>query len=159
MKPEVIWLGSRIQIDYAVERLNGFEPNGARKLVITDTRTKSERQRGLNWMWNREVSLSGVGGRHEDTTEGVHLVAKHRFALPILLASQDEDDRMFQALYKLVLDKHGDNPEFMMFFYDHHISTEKMKVHQMAEFLTDYERFYRGKGVNLTVPDRNLLNA
>jgi len=107
-----------------------------------------EKQRNLDWQWNTDIANAGIGGKHEDTKDGVHLVCKYRFAVPILL----RDDEFFASLYEGWLKNHKGDEEAILWFISHHVSTEALTVSQMAEYLTDKQRFYSSKGVNLTDP-------
>lgn len=138
----------------AIMRIREMPCDGKTKITISNSGNKSSLQRGLNWRWNTDVANSGMGGSHEDTKEGVHIVSKYRWAIPILV----RDDEFFADLYKSYFNKHGKDPERMMWFVDTQVHTEKMSVSQVAEYLTDFERYYLSKGVPLTNPDdRGLL--
>ena len=136
-----------------VNRLMELPSDGKVKVVISNAGDKSARQRGLQWRWYTEVAKAGVGGKHEDTKEGVHLVSKYRWALPILL----RDDEFFSEIYKAWKDKHGNDEEAMKWFVDVQVHTESLSSSQMAEFLTEFHRYYAPL-VNLTNPDDLGLN-
>jgi len=123
--------------------------------VSNYTSSKQDNQRGLNWMWNLEVAKSGIGGANHDTAEGVHLDAKWRFARPILL----RDSKWFRDLYEGFEANHvEDRATALKWFCENIIHTEKMTVSQNAEFLTDFQRYWIGKGVNLTEPKKKELD-
>ena len=130
-------------------RIKDIVADGKTQITISDAAGKSARQRGLDWLWNTDIAKSGIGGEHEDTKEGVHLVSKYRWAIPIMV----RDNPFFSDLYDLFIDKYGKDPERMMFFVENQVHTEKFNVSQMAEYLTEKQRYYLGKGVSLTDPD------
>lgn len=108
-------------------------------------------QRRLQWMWNGEVAQSGLG--RNDTKDGVHLTAKWMFARPILL----RDDEVFGAIYAGFFEVIVDHPadiqrKYIKQFTRQYISTEGMSKKQRAEYLTEFQRYWVGKGVNLTDP-------
>lgn len=138
----------------ACMRVKDLIADGKTEVVIRNAGTKTARQRALDWKWNTEIANSGIGGNHEDSKEGVHLISKYRWAIPILC----RDDPFFSDLYALYLDKYGKEPERMMFFVNSQVHTEKFTTSQMAEYMTEKQRYYTGKGVNLTDPnDLRLL--
>jgi len=142
-------------LNNAIMRLKELELNGKTQLTISNAGNKSARQRGLQWKWYTEVANSGLGGKHEDTKDGVHLIAKYRWAIPIF----NRDDVHFNDLYSIWIQLYGKDPERMEWFIDNQVHTEKFNVSQMAEYLTDFQRYYADKGVNLTNPDeRGLLD-
>jgi len=153
MKPETYWLGSQSTRAKIIERIVSLDINGGVKITISDTMGKSAKQRGLQWRWYTDVSLAGIGGKHEDTKNGVHVVSKWRFARRIIQRDDPEQWEFIQTL----IDAYEGNQDAMLYIADHYISTEKFNMAQMAEYLTDFERYYRDKGVNLTIPDRGLL--
>ena len=155
MKAESFRIVSDLIKSNVVSRIIELETDGKVEVVIRNSGKKSERQRGLQWAWNTDVSLAGIGGKHEDTKNGVHLVSKYRWALPILT----RDDPDFSLLYSMWLEKHGQDEERMLWFIDTQVHTESMTTSQMAEYLTDFQRYYGGM-VNLSHPDdMNLLRG
>ena len=148
MKSEPFYLTADHVKANLINRLVGIECDGSIKVVISDSGSKSAKQRGLNWRWNSEVAAAGIGGRHESTKDGVHLVAKYRWALPILI----RDDDFFADLYQSWVERHGHDEEKMRWFVDSQVHTERMSTSQVAEFLTEFQRHY-GPLVNLTDPD------
>lgn len=156
MKAETYYLTSLNVISNVIARLLKIQPEEKLQVVISNTGTKSARQRGLDWMWSDDIAKAGIGGKHEDCKEGVHLVCKYRFAVPILC----RDDNFFSALHEGWLLNHPNDSEAVMWFVEHHVSTEALTVSQMAEYLTAKQRYYLGKGVNLTDPEfRGLLGS
>ena len=155
MKATKFILSSELIRDNAISAINNIELNGKTQVTISDVGAKSARQRALNWMWNNEVAESGIGGKHEDTAEGVHLVAKYRWALPIL----QRDDEHFASLYDIWVQLYKGDEERMLWFIDKQVHTEAMSVSQNAEFLTMFQRFYQKHGVSLTDPELKLLEV
>ena len=137
----------------AIKRIMELPFDGKAKITISDAGSKSVRQRGLQWIWYTDVAKAGIGGRHEDTKNGVHLLSKYRWAIPILV----RDDPFFADLYKAYSIAFKDKPERMEWFVESQVHTEAFNTSQMAEFLTDFQRHYGGL-CNLTDPqDRGLL--
>lgn len=135
-------------------RLKDTAPDGKVKVTFSAAGDKSSKQRGLQWMWNTDVSLSGKGGKFEDTKDGVHLVSKYKWAIPIFC----RDDSYFNDLWTAYVNLYGKDSGRMKWFIDTQLHTEKFNVSQMAEFLTDYRRHYLEVGVELTIPvDPKLL--
>ena len=149
MKSETYILANESVKVNACLRIKDIIADGKTKVTISDAGSKSGKQRALNWLWNSEVAESGLGGKHEDTKNGVHMVAKYRWAVPIF----QRDDPLFADLYGIWVDLYGKDPERMMWFIDSQVHTEKMTVSQAAEFLTEYQRYYSNLGIMLTDPD------
>ena len=136
-------------------RLKDLELNGKIKLTISNAGDKSSKQRGLQWKWYTEVANSGLGGKHEDTKDGVHLVSKYRWAIPIF----NRDDPLFNDLYAIWIQLYGKDPERMEWFIDNQVHTEKFSVSQMAEFLTEFRNDCTRHGIDLREPEfRGLLD-
>ena len=148
MKSESYYLVSHAITFNLATRIGMLPVDGSVKVVISDAGSKSSKQRGLQWMWYSEVARAGIGGKHEDTKNGVHLLSKWRWAIPMLT----RDDEFFADIFTAWQDKYGDKPEAMEWFVGKQVSTEKFTTSQMAEYLTDFERHYRPL-VNLTDPD------
>ena len=157
MKAKTFSLASLESLREAKAYLNEIIPNGKIKVTFSDAGTKSSKQRGLEWQWYTEVAEAGIGGEHEDSKEGVHLVSKWRFAVRIL----QRDDSNFADLYDGWCKRYeGVEPKKIMWFIDQQVKTEKFNTAQMAEYLTEFQRYYLRKGVNLTDPDfRGLLEG
>ena len=151
MKPEIIWIGSQGAKQRAIKRINEIEINGSISVKIADSRNKSSQARGLQWMWSTEVAESGIG--QYDTKIGVHRAAKWKWAVPILI----RDDEDFCDLWPELLRIYGKDSNKMKYIVDHFVSTEG-EGFAIGEYLTDFERFWRGHGVALTIPDDGLLD-
>ena len=155
MKAESYILNNQSVLNLAMTRCKSLELDGRTKLTLSDAGGKSARQRGLQFLWYGEVAEAGIGGKHEDTKNGVHLVSKYRWAIPIF----SRDDVHFNDLYIAWVDIYGKDAEKLSWFIDCQVHTEKFNTAQAAEFLTEFQRYYVGKGVNLTDPDdRGLLS-
>lgn len=154
MKAKTFSLTSLDSLDKAKAYLNEIIPNGKIKVVFSNAGTKSSKQRGLEWDWYTQVADAGIGGEHEDSKEGVHLVSKWRFGVRI----RQRDDSFFADLYDGWCKRHKGDSGAIMWFIDQQVKTEQFDTAQMAEYLTEFQRYYIRKGVNLTDPEfRNLL--
>lgn len=152
MKSEPYHLINEHVLNMAIMRLREIPLDGKTKLVISNAGDRSVRQNALYWLWNTFVANSGMGSY--DTKEAVHLASKMRWAIPILI----RDDENFAALYAAWKQLYGSDPVRMEWFADMQVSTAIFTTHQMAEYLTDYQRFYLGHGISLPLPeDRKLL--
>ena len=151
MKAETYYMTSLQVIGNCVARIAKIMPEEKLQVTVSNIGTKSSRQRGLQWMGYDDVVLAGIGDRYCDTKENVHLVAKYRFAIPILV----RDDTFFSDLYTMWCNKYEyaeDKEKRMMYFVDHYVSTEKLSVSQMAEFLTQFRNDCLKKGIALRDP-------
>jgi hypothetical protein len=120
-------------------------------------------QRRLKWLWNEEISRSGLG--RDDTAQDVHIRNKMKFGHPIKMRDAVEADADFYPeLYTAFVETYKNHPAYPMmvkFFADNHIKTEKFTRKQNAEYLTNVQRYWTGKGIELTDPalqglDENL---
>jgi hypothetical protein len=148
-KSKTFFLTSSTSIDNALNKIRKLIPDGTYKVTISRAGSKSSKQRGLQFMWYEDISKSGIGGKYEDDKNGVHLVCKYRFAVPIFC----RDDDFFNDLYSEFIRRNEGNEAKIMWFIEHHVSTEKFNVEQMAEYLTAMQRYYASRGVNLTDPE------
>lgn len=159
MKAENYYLTSLAVIQKVSARLLECIPDGKIRVTFSDAGTKSAKQRGLQWQWYTDKARSGKGGRLGDTKENCHLEAKYRFAVPIFL----RDDPFFADLYSGWCEKCElleDKQERMLYFVDHHVSTEKFSVSQMAEFLTEFKYNCIKNEIELREPEfRGLLDC
>lgn len=149
MKAETFFLVSDAVRATAIQRILEMPVDGNFKVTVASAGGKSSRQRGLQWMWYTNVADSGMGGRHEETKDSVHLFSKYKFGLPIML----RDDEFSAGLYNAWFDKYGEDPERMAWFVEHHVHTEKFNVAQMAEYLTEFQHYYSSRDVPLANPD------
>ena len=147
MKAENFILVSHEVKKNLINRIMDIECDSKTKVTISNAGSKSQKQRGLQWRWYSEVAEAGIGSA--DTKERVHLESKYRWAIPILL----RDDEIFVGIYEHFTAHYLDNKDMMMQFVDDYVHTERFNVSQMVEYLTDFERYWLEKGVNLTNPD------
>lgn len=137
--------------------LNDLPDNESQSVVIGNWKaTKSDKQRRLNWMWNNEVSKSGKGSR--DNPDDVHLDAKYTFALPLLLAGDDEYSAWIQDKFLALVNDRKKDGEIVRKFIKYDIETERMKPDMVAQFLKDYQNYWTAKGVRLTDPSLQGLD-
>jgi hypothetical protein len=151
MNAETYFLCSTFIRESLKKRLDEFDLTGLIKITISDKKDKSARCRGLQWRWATDVANSGMGSY--DTKEDVHRAAKWRWAVPIL----KRDNETFAAVYAELFKQFGGDKEKMKFIVDTFVSTES-EGFAMGEYLTEFEQYYRGHGVPLTVPDDGLLD-
>ena len=100
-------------------------------------------------MWYDEVSRSGLG--QDDTKEAVHVRAKMMFAHPILM----RDDDVYPLLYstfKKAVETSTVYAAYIKEFASQYISTERLTRKQRSEYLSEFQRYWIGKGVELTDP-------
>lgn len=147
---KTIIINSDKQKRYALSLVGEMEPDGKMEVIVKKVDTSSTaKQRRLRWMWAGEVAASGLG-RH-DTKDGVDRAAKWQFARPIL----QRDDDLFAAIYDHFIGMVQGTAAFSECcaqFADQYISVERMTRQQEAEYLTEFQRFWIGKGVELTNP-------
>jgi hypothetical protein len=115
----------------------------------TDTSPTSA-QRRLQWLWYSEVAASGLG--RDDTKDDVHLTAKWQFCRPILLRDSVTFGAIFAGFSEMIEQIDTPRDEMWREFTRDYISTEKLTRAQRAEYLTEFQRFWTGKGVELTDP-------
>ena len=148
MKAENYVINSVEARNNVIRRIQQIPCDGNMKVTFSSAGSKSARQRALQWMWYTEVARAGVGGKHEDTKEGVHLVSRYRFAVPILC----RDDPTFAELWAELKKRYGHDSEKMVWITDNFVHTESFNMSQMAEYLTEFEHFY-GPMAALTDPE------
>ena len=155
MKAETYILVNEMVKINACTHIKSLIADGKLQVTISNTGTKSAAQRGLDWMWNTDISSSGMGGEFEDTKENVHRVCKYRFAIPIFI----RDDSFFADLYGMYINLYKGDADRMKWFVDRRVHTEEFNVSQMAEYLIDKQRFYLNLGFPLRDPDLRLLEG
>ena len=135
---------------YALSLVGEIPVDGKTEVIIKKVDMSSTaKQRRLRWLWNTEVSQSGLG--RNDTKEGVDLTAKWQFGRPILL----KDDELFGIIYThfmAIVKDREDFSECCKRFTAQYISVENMTKIQVVEYLTEFQRYWLGKGVSLTNP-------
>ena len=124
--------------------------DGSITVVFKNTpKDSTSKQRALQWKWYTEISQSGLG--QDDDKESVHIRAKMMFAHPILM----RDDEVYPILYDTFKNAVKASENYALYIKDfasQYISTERLTKKQRAEYLTDFQRFWIGKGANLTDP-------
>ena len=136
----------------AIMRIKDLECKGKFKITISNAGDRSARQNSLLWLWHTFVANSGIGSY--DEKEAVHRSVKSRWIIPILI----RDDEFFAELYRTWKFIHGSDVDRMNWFVDNQVSSATLSTHQMAEVLTQYQRFYLTHGVPLPDPeDKKLL--
>lgn len=159
MKAETIYLDSLQAIKKAVNRIMDILPEQQLKIVISGIGTKSDRQRGLQWMWYEDIVNSGRGGKYCDNKNIVHSYCKYRFAVPILIRDDDFFSDLWSAWEKRS-EIMEDSQSRMLYFVEEHVSTEKLTVSQMSEYLTEIQRYCINNGIELREPQfRGLLDG
>ena len=156
MKAKSFFLTGLEELQKANAYLLGVILDGKVKVTFSNAGTKTLKQNNLWHMWCEDVAISGIGGEHEDSKGGVHLVGKYKFVLPIL----ERDDTLFAELWKGWYLKNQYDRERLEYFVEHHVSTTVLNKTQMAEALTGFKNYYAIKhGVNLRQPEfRGLLD-
>lgn len=147
---KTITISSDRERRFALSLVGEIPTDGTMEVIVKKVdRSSTGKQRRLRWMWAGEVASSGLG--RNDTKEGVDLASKWQFARPILL----RDDAMFFDIYNFFIETIKDYPNFgecCRQFCAQYISVERMTKRQSAEYLSEFQRFWIGKGVNLTDP-------
>jgi len=147
MKAEnFILINEAVKLNAAL-RIKDIVADGKIMVTIHNAGDRSVKQNALLWLWNTFISKSGAGSY--DTKEAVHRSIKKRWVIPILL----RDDPEFSELYAAWKNLHGCDVDKMNWFIDEVVSTTKLTTHQMAEMLTDYQRFYLEHEMPLPDPD------
>ena len=151
MKAETYHLGSNSTLQVVLQRLSGLKLEEASyKVVLSDSMSKSARQRGLQFRWYTDVVNSGFGSW--DNKDDLHTASKWKFARPILL----RDDELFGAVWPELEKAFMQDKRTMKWISEHFLSTEG-EGFAMHEYLSDFERYWRDKGVALTIPEQALL--
>lgn len=133
--------------------LDKIELDGKTQVVISNTGSKSSRQRGYEWTLYEAIAKSGLGGKHEDEKNGVHMVCKYRFAVPVFI----RDDAFFAELWGVYRQLYEKDPERMEWYVAEFVHTEKFNSSQMAEYLTELINYYTARGFELPEPDDHKL--
>ena len=136
-----------------ISRIISLDVDGKLKVTISNIGSKSSRQQGLDWKWDGEIFSSGIGWV-DDTVEKTHARGKWMFARPILL----RDDALFQGIYNYFMTIHSKDEKKSLEFAMDYISTQKMSVSQVSEYMTNKQLFWTEKGVNLTDPSLYGMN-
>jgi hypothetical protein len=119
--------------------------------------SSTAKQRRLQWRWNGEVAASGLG--RDDTKDGVHITAKWMFARPILLRDSEVFGGIYAGFSLMIQEVHEQSrADLWREFTRNYISTEQMTRRQRAEYLREFEMYWRGKGVDLSIPSMQGLD-
>jgi len=153
MKADTIYLINDEKLDEALAKVRKCELGNKFKVTISDAGNKTSRQHKYQWRLYSDVSKSGIGGKHEETPKGTHIVCKFRFALPVMLAK----DENFAWLYEMVKKEIGNDTDKLMWFVDMHVSTMDFTVNEGAQYITDIINFYASRGAILTDPSEYNL--
>lgn len=136
--------------------LHALPIDGSITVTLSSTGSKSARQRGLQHIWYDDIVMSGLGGEHESSPEGLDIYCKYRWGIRILTADDigpNEDSYLAENFSEYSKKYHAD-PNKMVWWVTQNIHTEDMNTNQMAQFLTEIQRYYAiVVGVNLTDPD------
>jgi len=153
---KIIIIDSEHKKTYCKTMLEEMPVDGSKTIVFKTTDMSStSKQRRLSWLWATEVANSGLG--QDDTKEDVHTRAKMMFAHPILMREDDVYPILYGA-FKESVKAHGNYAKYMKVFASQYISTERFTRKQRAEFLTDFQNYWTGKGVELTDPSLQGLD-
>lgn len=155
---KTIIIDSERQKTYAYNLIKEMPLDGSCEVITKKVDKKlTTRQRGLWFLWCKDVSLSGLGSN--DTVSDVHEAEKWRVVRPILL----RDDEIFGIVYHAFMGTVKGSlaySESCKIFTRDYISTERLNRNQRAESLSEFEKYWLNKGVNLTIPgdyDKKLL--
>ncbi len=131
--------------------------DGTIMVTISGVADKSARQRGLQWLWHRDIVKSGLGGEHESSEDLLDLACKYQWCLPLMIIG----DGNFAEVYNGYAKKYKSDPKKMLWFVKQFVHTEYLSNNEMAQYLTKMRDHYDEMGVNLTNPDEkgwaNLL--
>jgi len=146
-----ILLNSEQKKKYCQTLISELPPDGSKEVCIRNaTSSISSKQMRTRWMWMDEVAKSGLGS--DDLKRDVDIRAKWMFARPILL----RDNETFPLVYKYFMEQVKGSvnySEYCKVFSDEYISVSKqLNRRQTAEYLTEFQRYWLDKGVNLTDP-------
>jgi hypothetical protein len=153
MKSEKYTLVSEKVRDNLIVRICELPLDGKYQATLSGVGSKSARQRGYEWVLYEFIAKSGKGGKHEDEKNGVHMVCKYRFAVPILL----RDDPFFAEIWEIYKQLYNNDAERMEWFVANQVHTEKLITSQMAEYLTELLNSYNSRGFGLPDPDDKKL--
>lgn len=147
---KIIIMDSERQRNYCNTYLSQMELDGSNTVIFKKTdKSSSAAQQRLWFLWCGEVSVSGIG--QDDNKNDVHIRAKWQFVLPILR----RDNPMFSGIYDhfmKIVEGSIIKAENCQEFARDYIHTGQLNKHQRAESLTEFQKFWVGKGVNLSDP-------
>lgn len=148
MKAEPFFIINNEVKKNVISRIMDIEPEDKLKVTVSGAGSKTSRQQALDWKWDFEIFKSGIGW-HDDTVTMTHARSKWLFARHILL----RESELFKAIHDHFMTIHGKDHKKCLEFAEHYISTQSMSVSQVSEYMSDKQRFWTEKGVNLTCPD------
>jgi hypothetical protein len=131
-----------------IQYVHNLPADGKLKVVISGIGSKTDRQRALDWKWDHEIFESGIGHADPDI-ETVHARSKWMFARPILM----RDDELFRGIFQYFMENYGSMKESRIEFANDYISTQKMSVSQVSEYMKAKQMYWLMEGVELTNPD------
>jgi len=135
---------------YCKTRIDETKADGTNEVIFKKVdKSPTGKQRRLQWLWNTEVALSGIGP--DDDKNDVHIRAKYQFARPILLRD-DEIYGVIDAYFHETVQNAEERGALIKEFARDYIHTEKLNKKQRAEYLTEFQKYWTFKGVNLTDP-------
>lgn len=155
---KTIIIDSERQKLYAQNLIKEMPLDGSCEVITKKVDKKlTTKQRALWFVWCRDVSLSGLGSN--DTVADVHEAEKWRIIRPILLRDDEIFGIVYQAFMNVVKGSLAYSESCKIFTRDY-ISTERLNKNQRGESLSEFEKLWVNKGVNLSIPDdfdRKLL--
>jgi hypothetical protein len=135
-----------------IQYVHNLPADGKLKVTIAGIGSKTDRQRALDWLWDHEIFESGIGHADPDV-ETVHARSKWMFARPILM----RDDELFRGIFDYFLRNYGMSKEkgsaYRLEFANDYISTQKMSIGQVSEYMKAKQMYWLMEGVELTNPD------
>lgn len=153
---KTIIISSEQNKTYCKSLISEMEIDGSCTVITKKTdKSPTAKQNRLMWLWYGEVSRSGLGSN--DTKDGVHVAAKYMFARPILLRDSDTFAIIYDHFVKTI-EWAENKKDLYREFTEQYISTTKLSKHQKAEYLTEFQRYWISKGVNLLDPSRQGLD-
>jgi len=141
---------------YTCNLVEELPADGTMTVQIKKTdKSSTGRQQRLRFLWFSEVAASGLG--KSDTKQGVELDAKWIFARPIWIRDDEDFGKIYNFFMKTIDEYRFTDPDLHAAsckkFTANWISIQRMSRWQHAEFLTDFQRYWQDKGVELTLPE------
>lgn len=145
-----IIISSEQQQKYCLTFIQEMKLDGTQTVILKRTdKSPTAKQRRLWYLWCREVAMSGLG--QDDDTESVHIRAKWMFVRVLLL----EQSEMFTLIYNhfmKTVETSSARAEQCQVFARDYISTESLTKENRIKSLSDFQRYWVFRGVNLTDP-------
>lgn len=147
---KTIILNSEHEKNYCLTKINQSKIDGSETVIFKKTdKSPTAKQRRLWFLWCREVSMSGLG--QDDNVSGVHVRAKWQFVRMLMLQSSEMFALIYNHFMKTV-ESSSTKAEQCQEFARDYISTEALTKELRIQSLKDFQRYWVGKGVNLTDP-------